>query len=393
MLGIFLLRFSLLTKTNKSSYLLAAICITFAIRAIFARPFFYSLIFIDIPWEYAVRIEAFTTLFIMFCQELLSRYIRPLHLSIAYSSVICQSILVITASPMLFQQTFMYCFIVYIGHMPYCLYIIFKHYHQLDATKKLQILGIVCLAVATIHDVFIVYQVRNQLMLIHFMLIAYALLQIMIVTKKYEDTLKDVLQLNEQVTALNVSLEQKVKERTQELVTLNKKLEVLASKDSLTGIANCYHFDRRLTYYFEETRKPDQALTLFMIDLDYFKQYNDTYGHQAGDELLIKVVETLQRVIPSDALFARYGGEEFAILSDDVHLDYERLGNALTYAVEKAAFTHAHCSKGIATVSVGAYHIRFGHAFKRPEELIIAADKQLYKAKYNGKNQFRFSID
>lgn len=388
-LGLFLLRFSIVQKNNISSYLLASICIAFATRSFFARPFVYSITTLDIRWDWAVKIEAFSTivimiLFIRLFQEMISPYVKREVFVLAYLLTFAQGLLVLFTAPLLFQQTFIYFFLIHLYYIPYCIFIFLKKYTSTDYNQKMQFYGILLLALTALHDVFVVYYVLNQMMLIQFAIIIYAFLQILIVTKKYETNLEEVLLLNKEITSLNVSLEEKVARRT-------KELELLASQDALTGIANRHVFDKGILYYFKRTFEQNKPLTLFIMDLDNFKQYNDTYGHQAGDELLKAIVTTVEYILPSSATFARYGGEEFAILIEDAEVDIVNLGHKIVSHVEAQQFKHAHCTNAFATISLGAYQITYGHNLKYPNDLIIAADQQLYKAKKAGKNKFMFA--
>ncbi|CAK0746637.1 hypothetical protein CCP4SC76_1710012 [Gammaproteobacteria bacterium] len=113
---------------------------------------------------------------------------------------------------------------------------------------------------------------------------------------------------------LNTSLEQKVHERTRELEELNRKLEALSMTDSLTKIANRRHFDYVLEVEWSRAKRTGQPLSLAMLDVDFFKKYNDHYGHQAGDECLRSVASLLNKCTRrAGDLAARYGGGRICI--------------------------------------------------------------------------------
>ncbi|MBF2058571.1 MAG: diguanylate cyclase [Cyanobacterium sp. T60_A2020_053] len=143
--------------------------------------------------------------------------------------------------------------------------------------------------------------------------------------KKAEQILKDY----------NRTLEIEVLRRTYELEKVNQELSQLANLDGLTQIPNRRRFDDYLAQEWEKHRCSHNNLSLLLIDIDYFKLYNDFYGHQQGDDCLIKVAQTMQKTLqrPSD-LIARYGGEEFAVIlphtdTAGAHLVATRIQNAI----------------------------------------------------------------
>ena len=159
--------------------------------------------------------------------------------------------------------------------------------------------------------------------------------------------------------------------------------------DGLTGIANRRNFDETIEKEFRRAKRTPAPLSLIMIDIDYFKAYNDLYGHQKGDQCLIQVALALTEVLqrPSD-LVARYGGEEFAIILPDTNADGAlKIGEALRTTVEILGIEHgySHTAKHV-TISVGV-------ATRLPEQdteiatLIGAADRSLYEAKNSGRNR------
>jgi two-component system cell cycle response regulator len=171
-----------------------------------------------------------------------------------------------------------------------------------------------------------------------------------------------------------------------ELMESNKRLERLSITDGLTKLYNHRYFQDELARHFEESQRYQRPLSLAIIDIDFFKKINDTYGHAVGDEVLKAVSKIFQQSIRATDLAARYGGEEFTVMMPETELQ-----DALTFAekiraiVESAAFPTS-AGPVIATVSVGVAavpHTRI-HAAK---EMIVAADKALYRAKKNGRNQ------
>ena len=169
--------------------------------------------------------------------------------------------------------------------------------------------------------------------------------------------------------------------------TLNayqSRIEYLAEKDSLTSIANRETFKEAFEYYLETARHKNQNLCLAIIDLDNFKTINDTFGHLAGDNVLIKLTECITGLIRQGDLFARWGGEEFAIILNDCLLDKaveiaERIRKAC------AEITFVYDGKSISlTVSIGVAEYRTGET---GFELLRRADAALYKAKEQGKNR------
>ncbi|TCT23709.1 diguanylate cyclase [Thiobaca trueperi] len=187
---------------------------------------------------------------------------------------------------------------------------------------------------------------------------------------------------------LNQSLEAQVQERTTQLSSANQRLAALATTDGLTGVANRRHFDETLAQEWERAQRAGTALALMLLDIDYFKRYNDHYGHQAGDDCLRRVAQVLRdSVHRATDLVARYGGEEFVVVLPDTPVAGAGvLAEAMCQAVSALAIPHAASPLGRVTVSLGV-------AGKIPllnhdaGMLIKCADQALYQAKAAGRHQ------
>jgi diguanylate cyclase (GGDEF)-like protein len=159
-----------------------------------------------------------------------------------------------------------------------------------------------------------------------------------------------------------------------------------ASTDGLTGLANRRSFDERLTAELARARRYGRGLSLVLLDLDHFKRINDTYGHQAGDEVLIRFASLLLANAREGELVARIGGEEFAWLMPET--DEEGAHNAAERA-RTALAEELFAGIGTLTVSAG---VRAVEDQGSAEELIRGADDALYWAKNSGRNTtFRYS--
>jgi diguanylate cyclase (GGDEF)-like protein len=193
----------------------------------------------------------------------------------------------------------------------------------------------------------------------------------------------------QQLKELFTSLEHRVEERNQELIQLNQELQRLAHVDGLTKAANRRYFDAYLLQEWRRSLREQQPLSIIFCDADYFKCYNDTYGHQAGDECLRTLAQVLiqgaQR--PAD-LVARYGGEEFALILP--HTDLAGavcIAQTLCTTVWNLHLPHQASPLGRVTLSLGVATAIPTHGH-RLDELIALADQALYTAKSKGRNGY-----
>ncbi len=168
-------------------------------------------------------------------------------------------------------------------------------------------------------------------------------------------------------------------------------LQSLAHKDGLTNLANRRSFDISLEADVLQARRRGGRLALLLCDVDYFKPYNDTYGHQAGDECLKKVAAVVgeQALRPTD-LAARYGGEEFAIILPNTADDGAfQVAERLRKSVEALNVEHTNSlTEGRVTMSIGYVSVR-PDDHTEPSHLIERADAALYQAKQSGRNQVK----
>jgi diguanylate cyclase (GGDEF)-like protein len=189
------------------------------------------------------------------------------------------------------------------------------------------------------------------------------------------------------------SLEKNVAERTRELREANQQLEVLSNTDALTGLVNRRRFMAALDKEWARALRDGSGIGIGMIDVDYFKKYNDHYGHLAGDACLRQVAGTLQRGARQDMdVVARYGGEEFAVIMPAVDSDTARLvAERMRAAVSGLAVAHAQSEIGWVSVSIGvAACVPSGD--RTAESLIHLADRALYDAKHDGRDRVRLDV-
>jgi diguanylate cyclase (GGDEF)-like protein len=174
------------------------------------------------------------------------------------------------------------------------------------------------------------------------------------------------------------------------LESANRTLERQAMQDGLTGLANRRQFDVTLGNEFSRAMRHGGTLAFIMIDVDYFKQYNDVYGHSAGDEVLrgvSKLIRALTPKRPGD-LTARYGGEEVGILLPGTDLDGARaVAERIRHAVQQLQMPHQGSPFGQVTLSAGVATITPQRGVHLASMLVEAADKALYVAKSEGRNR------
>ena len=170
----------------------------------------------------------------------------------------------------------------------------------------------------------------------------------------------------------------------------NDMLEKLSMYDGLTNIRNRRFFDETFEKTFNEIKRDKKSLAVLMIDIDFFKPYNDNYGHGQGDETLRKVAKALEKTIKRASDFvARYGGEEFVILLKDINKDgVEAVANNLLNAVRELKITHEFSKiENYVTVSIGASFYNSSSDITKLE-LLLKADETLYNVKNSGRNNF-----
>jgi len=177
---------------------------------------------------------------------------------------------------------------------------------------------------------------------------------------------------------------------TQKLDAANRELRHVSIQDSLTGIANRRHFDDSLKQEWRRALRARRPLALILFDIDYFKQYNDVYGHQAGDECLRAVAGNLARHArrPGDWV-ARFGGEEFAVvLSETDARGAVHLAEQMRAAIDALAIPHSGSAVGrTVSISAGVASMVPESATGEPDELVQWADAALYDAKRQGRNR------
>ncbi|HAJ26575.1 MAG TPA: hypothetical protein DCG53_04915 [Syntrophus sp. (in: bacteria)] len=247
---------------------------------------------------------------------------------------------------------------------------------------------------------------------------SFSMMMIKVETREFhlDQVIEDLRQAKMSLEDYSRSLEQKVDERTWELRQKNElleteiqerlvvekalqkanhELESLSKIDGLTHAANRRFFDEWLAKMWATHAANQSPLGLIICDVDYFKLYNDTYGHQQGDECLKAVVAAIRRgVHHHDDLVARYGGEEFAVVvTRDVDKKIASLAEKMRSNVEELEIVHERSAVGdFVTVSFGAATV-IPRPDADPSLLIKAADAALYEAKAWGRNRVVWKED
>jgi diguanylate cyclase (GGDEF)-like protein len=198
--------------------------------------------------------------------------------------------------------------------------------------------------------------------------------------------------LHKNVQKKNIQLQNEIEERKRvekALEKANRELEQLASLDGLTHIANRRQFDATLAREWKRLSRDAKPLSLIICDIDFFKKYNDTYGHVSGDDCLIKVAEAITSAVhrPAD-MVARYGGEEFAVIIPETDLGGAvMVAEKIRKAVTELAIPHAN-SEVAPVISLSLGVTAMAPEPEKPRQtIILCADELLYQAKATGRNR------
>jgi diguanylate cyclase len=198
-----------------------------------------------------------------------------------------------------------------------------------------------------------------------------------------------IAQGNRRLQAANETLEQRVAERTEELERKSALLADLATHDPLTGLINRRQLMTQLEHALQRAKRHDRTVALMFIDLEGFKQINDTYGHAVGDIALKEVANRLRTHVRKEDAIARLGGDEFVILLGEAASRGGAIRLADDVLRELHALTEIDGHPMRLSASIGISSARAGS--ESPDSLLILADHAMYEAKQQGKGCYRFS--
>lgn len=381
MMGLLMLVFAWFLKDLREFFVFGLFCLSFAARSFFAVPFLYEKV-TSISYVWATKTEYFWTLvcFAVFI------YLMKLYYEQRFSKWIVHGVwsicgflivMTLTTPPVVFQTLFFKLSWTMLPVFGYLLYIMMRSVHSSKWVSRLHMIG----AVIVFSGVILDYLKGSGVITIPLEMTMpavaiYLLLQLIAIAK-------DFAKGRTQLIKLNTSLDEEVALRTKQLEEKNEQLALIAWQDGLTSIANRRYFNEKIDERFQHAKEFNENLSLIMLDVDEFKQYNDYYGHVAGDRLLKKFVTLINEVLPPKALFARYGGEEFVLVTTHNEAEAKAFAEMLRQHIEASKLVHLGRDIKQVTASFG---VTTYTNEKTADELVKKADELLYLAKASGRN-------
>ncbi|TKD68242.1 diguanylate cyclase [Pseudalkalibacillus hwajinpoensis] len=388
-------------RQNHSALFFSIVCFLVCIRIAATEDILIVDFFPNIPWSLIVKLE-YLSFFLsvpMFLWVLYTLY--PNHIAKKFCQVhmyvsVIFSMIVIFTSPNTFTHTNIAYQLMTIISIVYVSIALLKALKDKQEGALIVNLCAGFLSLTVINDILSVNSIIHNYRLSSFGLFVFIFSQSYIIANRSAKAFNEMERVTHELAVLNQTLEEKVRERTlsledsrDELRKANVKLENLSYKDQLTQIPNRRYFDEKFHIEWSRALEIQSTIAVMYIDIDYFKLYNDTYGHEAGDDCLKQVAKVLEETLkPYNGHIARIGGEEFIVIVSDVTAeDLNKVCEACRKSIELLKITHVKSvlSK-IVTVSIGAALV-LPHTRMSSRDLINAADHSLYVAKEKGRNQ------
>ncbi|MEZ2903118.1 diguanylate cyclase domain-containing protein [Acinetobacter terrestris] len=399
--GIFTLMFSVFQgKVDRSSirvFVFGIFIVFLALHNLFSAPYAYTT-FTNLSWIWGLRLEYLFTyfaiaFFLTYMFLLNWRYLHPIVYFISMSIFVVDIILTLFTQPEVFERLAFYSFLfspVVLFNFAYGFYLTVKLKEQYST---INFWAVILLCSTFLHDFLLTLNFIDSFNLSFISTSFYALLIMFQQSKNYAQHTRHIEELNNNLLELNSSLDQKVQERTLQLHQLNEQLEHQIQIDALTGAFNRRALNDEIQRLFTLTKNHSNSTLAFaMLDVDYFKNYNDYYGHLKGDVILQDLVKIIQQALPPSAYVARYGGEEFAVILHNVPSEVVlKVLQQVLNAVRQAQLEHLNRpdQKQYVTLSMGVAWMDRNHPYADIHELMKAADVQLYAAKGAGRDQYQ----
>ncbi|AKL95572.1 diguanylate cyclase [Clostridium aceticum] len=378
------------------------VCFIFLVRALITNEIYLVQVFKDFNWEIGNRIEAgFSyvgiSMVLIFLGELYNNYFPVRYIKewkvFAGSMLIC----IFFLPHEIYDKLMIYTNGVQTVYVVYLSVILIKNYDKSLIDFYVLLVGKIILVTLAIHDIIITYAVIDVSTKIHIGMYIYVfslgyalILHLYREFGKVESLMIQNDRMLKEISKMNQGLEELVEKRTRELEATNKRLYELSMLDGLTRIPNRTSFNDKLEDYWHYALEEGLSLSIIFCDIDFFKNYNDNYGHIEGDRALQKIAYLLYKRVKQDdhGFIARYGGEEFVILylNKDSKETYE-VAEELRLLVKEIKISHEFSAiADTITISLGAISDipdKQGQA----TDMLNQADQALYRAKQQGRNR------
>ncbi len=393
-LGLYHMGMYSLRKYTKSPFYFGLLSLLLGIRTLITGDIHLHHFFRQFPWELLIRIEYLTVymgipLFVKFQQTVFPEDFPRRLTKIVFAVGTIFSLAVLLTAVWFFTNTLIPFFLLGIPAVLICIVYAFISVRNRRVGSRIFLSASLILFITFLNDVLFSLELIFTGFFTSYGILLFVAIQAFLLSFRFSESFQTIKRQDKELRNHQDNLEQLIKERTSALEKANKRLKALTMIDGLTRIANRRRFDEYLEVEWSRMRREKKPLAIIISDIDYFKKFNDNYGHQAGDECLKKVAATIQKSIsrPGD-LVARYGGEEFcAILPDTTLEGAERIGEKMRQNVESLEILHEHSKAGkFVTISSGVI-CQIPDPDSSYKALVEKADQNLYTAKKKGRNR------
>ncbi|SET37917.1 diguanylate cyclase (GGDEF) domain-containing protein [Natronincola peptidivorans] len=400
--GIFFLLLYFMRKDENIILYFTCICFIFLSRTLLTNEIYLAQVLKDFNWEIGNRMEAgFSyigiSVVLLFLGDLYKNYFTVKYTKAWKIFIIIMLPLIIFLPHKAYDSVIIYVNAIQTIYAIYLFIALIKNFDRSLPDFYVLLTGKIIVFILAIHDIIITYLVidvtyKVQIgMYIYVISLGYVL--ILYLYREFEKVEKLVVEndkMFQELCEMNEDLEKLVEKRTEELEDTNRRLYELSMQDGLTGIPNRLQLDDKLEYYWQYAAEKGLRLSILFFDIDFFKNYNDNYGHIKADEALQQIASFLYRRVKKDrdAFIARYGGEEFVVLylDKDMQETYE-IAEELRVLVKEMKIPHEFSLiADIITISVGAIST-MADTKNKATDVLNEADQALYKAKQGGRDR------